>query len=131
MILIFDVYGVAYVGAGINKGLLEPVQKLRHQGVKVYFGSNMATTQKVMFWNVLGLKNFGDEIYCSGDLKVAKPEPAFYSRVAEAIGVTGDSILFFDDSPSNVEAAQRAGWHAYLYTDVATTLQLIETYNGI
>lgn len=131
MILIFDVYGVAYVGAGLNSELLQAVQSLRAKGVKVCFGSNMASGQKTMFWNVLGLKRFGDDLYCSGDLGVAKPAPAFYSRVEAALGVSGDSILFFDDSAANVAAANAAGWNGYLYTDVATTLDIIGKHNGI
>ena len=131
MILIFDVYGVAYVGAGLNQPLLQALQPLRAKGVKVCFGSNMASAQRAMFWNILGLKRFGDELYCSGDLNVAKPDPAFYSRVATALGASGDSILFFDDSAANVTAANAAGWHGYLYSDVATTLDIIGKHNGI
>ncbi len=89
----------------------------------------MGTAQKLMFWNVLNLKAYGEEIFCSGDLNVAKPEPAFYSRVTAALGASPDSILFFDDSAVNVAAATTQGWHGFLYHDVNTTLQEIEKIN--
>jgi putative hydrolase of the HAD superfamily len=131
MILILDVFGVAHLGRGLNKPLLEAVQPLRKQGIRVFFASNMGTAQKLMFWNVLNLKAYGENIFCSGDLNVAKPEPAFYSRVAAGIGADPDSILFFDDSAANVEAANASGWRAFLYSDVDTTLKEIENHHGL
>jgi len=131
MILLFDVYGVSFIGKGLNKPLLEGVQGLRAKGWRVGFASNMASMQKPVFWNVMGLKDYGDKIFCSGDLNVAKPQPAFYSRVASELGVAPESILFFDDSATNVEAAKQSGWQAFLYTDVETTLQQIEKIHGV
>ena len=125
MIYLFDVYGVVYDG-GLNKPLLEAMQTLRLQGHKVCLASNMATAQRVLFWNALGLKNFADEIFCSGDLNVAKPEPLFYSRVAALLSAQPESILFFDDSAANVDAAKACGWQAFLYTDLPSTLKIID-----
>jgi HAD superfamily hydrolase (TIGR01509 family) len=131
MILLFDVYGVAFVGKNLNRPLLEAVQGVRAKGVRVGFASNMASLQKPIFWEGLGLKKYGERIFCSGDLGVAKPSLAFYSRVAAEWGAEPDSILFFDDSPTNVEAAKQSGWKAFLYTDVETTLQQIEKTHGV
>ena len=131
MIVLFDVYGVSFVGNRLNKPLLEGVQPFRAHGLDVAFASNMASFQKPMFWNVIGLKNYGERILCSGDLNVAKPEPGFYSRVAAELGVSPESILFFDDSARNVEAARACGWQAFIYTDVETTLKQIEISYGV
>ena len=131
MILVLDVFGVAHLGRGLNKPLLEAIQPLRAKGLRVFFGSNMDKAQRLLFWNVLNLKAYGENIFCSGDLNVAKPEPAFYSRVAAAIGTDPDSILFFDDSAANVEAAIASGWRAFLYSDVDTTLKEIEKHHGL
>lgn len=43
-----------------------------------------------------------------------KPEPGVYEHVESATGLSGGAILFFDDLPANVEAAQRRGWRAEL-----------------
>lgn len=126
MIYLFDVYGVVYENAGLNKPLLAAMQALRKAGYKVCLASNMATAQRVLFWNALGLKNFADEIFCSGDLNVAKPEPFFYSRVAALLSAQPESILFFDDSAANVDAAKACGWQAFLYTDLPSTLKIID-----
>jgi putative hydrolase of the HAD superfamily len=127
MFLLLDVYGVSFIGKGLNEPLLQGVQAFRAKGLRVNFASNMPTIQKTLFWNGLGLKKYGDKILCSGDLHVAKPSPAFYSRVAAELGATPDSILFFDDSAANVDAACACGWRAFVYHDVTTTLKQIET----
>jgi putative hydrolase of the HAD superfamily len=128
MIYLFDVYGVVYLPKGLNQPLLEVMQELRQSGAKVCLASNMATAQRVLFWNALGLKGFADEIFCSGDLNVAKPEPLFYSRVAAALGAEPESIVFFDDSAANTDAARACGWQAFLYTDVPSTMKIIDTF---
>jgi putative hydrolase of the HAD superfamily len=128
MIYLFDVYGVVYDGGRMNKPLLDLMQELRASGSRVCLASNMAAAQRVLFWNALGLKGFADEIFCSGDLNVAKPEPLFYSRVSAALSVEPESIVFFDDSAANVDAARIAGWQAFLYTDVPATTKIIETF---
>jgi putative hydrolase of the HAD superfamily len=125
MIYLFDVYGVVYEGGRFNKALLAVMQDLRAGGAKVCLASNMASAQRILFWNALGLKGFADEIFCSGDLNVAKPEPLFYSRVSAALSVEPESIVFFDDSAANVDAARIAGWQAFLYTDVPATIKLL------
>jgi putative hydrolase of the HAD superfamily len=127
MIYLFDVYGVVYLSNGLNKPLLDLMQDLRTAGNKVCLASNMATAQRVLFWNTLGLKGYADEIYCSGDLNVAKPEPLFYSRVAAALGAEPESIVFFDDSAANIDAAKACGWQAFLYTDLPSTMKILDT----
>lgn len=131
MIYIFDVYGVVYEDGKLNAPLLEAIQGLRQGGARVVLASNMPSAQRVLFWDALGLNRFADEIFCSGDLNVAKPEPLFYSRVAAALEAEPESILFFDDSAANVDAAKACGWQAFLYTDTPSTIQIIENYNGI
>lgn len=53
-----------------------------------------------------------DYRFASHRIGHCKPEPGIYRHVEQATGVAGESILFFDDMPENVEAAQRRGWQA-------------------
>ncbi|MFJ4653685.1 acireductone synthase [Nocardia sp. NPDC088792] len=48
------------------------------------------------------------------DLSTAGPkrEPSSYEKIAGAIGVPADNILFLSDHPDEVDAAVAAGWHA-------------------
>lgn len=129
MIYVFDIYGVVYDNGKLNQGLLSVFADLRAKGKRVVLASNMPSAQRVLFWEALGLSRFADEIFCSGDLNVAKPAPLFYSRVEAGLGAEPESILFFDDSAANVEAARSCGWHGFLFTDTESTLEIIEKYH--
>lgn len=52
----------------------------------------------------------------SGPLGMTKPEGEIYDHHARTFGLDPDAILFFDDSPKNVEGARAAGWQARLFT---------------
>lgn len=53
-------------------------------------------------------------------LGLAKPDPAAFATVADALGVDPSSVFFTDDKPRNVAAARSAGWRAVDFTGVAT-----------
>lgn len=53
----------------------------------------------------------------SGEVRLVKPEPEIYSRHATSFALKPSAILFTDDSPANVAAAQAAGWNAVLFRD--------------
>lgn len=52
----------------------------------------------------------------SAELRAAKPGPAVYAAVEQALDLPGDQLAFFDDRPVNVEAARARGWRAHLWT---------------
>ena len=53
----------------------------------------------------------------SGEVRLLKPEPEIYSRHVSSFALKPSGILFTDDSPANVAAAQAAGWNAVLFHD--------------
>lgn len=64
----------------------------------------------------LSLGRHFDEIVYSAALGVAKPDRVFFTNAQARMGVTvGQSILFVDDRPANVDAARGCGWRAMLY----------------
>lgn len=44
-----------------------------------------------------------------------KPDPKAYESFEKRCGISGKNVLFFDDSPENIEAAKEFGWNAILY----------------
>lgn len=48
-------------------------------------------------------------IFVSGELRLAKPEPAIFRHVLDAIGIAPDRALFVDDAARNIEAAAALG----------------------
>ena len=60
------------------------------------------------------------QVFLSWELGAAKPEPAAYQAVSTKLEVEGSQLFFVDDSPENVAAARAHGWHAEVFTDVAS-----------
>ncbi|HUQ28132.1 MAG TPA: HAD family phosphatase [Usitatibacter sp.] len=57
------------------------------------------------------LRNFR-RVFVSSTMGLRKPERASFDYIARAIGVIPSRILFFDDTPVNVEGARNAGLQA-------------------
>ncbi|WP_027134535.1 HAD family hydrolase [Geminicoccus roseus] len=59
------------------------------------------------------------KIYVSGELKMIKPDPRIFAHVEDDLGKAPDRLLFIDDNPANVAAAQARGWRAHRFTEPA------------
>lgn len=81
---------------------------------------------------VLALSNFGaetfdiacerfpflhdfDQRFVSAHLKCVKPDPEIYAILERDSGFAPDQLLFTDDRPENIAAAQARGWHTHLF----------------
>ncbi len=73
-----------------------------------------------------GFEDVTDDIVYSHEVGVAKPDPAAYELTARRLGVEAHEVLFLDDVEANVDAARRAGWHAVLHRDTATSIAEME-----
>jgi FMN phosphatase YigB (HAD superfamily) len=62
----------------------------------------------------------GDTIVYSHLLRIAKPDPAFFHRALEMIGVTPAECIFIDDMVENVRAAQSVGIRSFQFLDAVT-----------
>ena len=90
------------------------LRKLRGR-VPMYLFSNTNATHYAFFREryAAALEPL-DRIFVSSELGARKPEPEAFERIAREIGVPVHRILFFDDSPANVEGARAIGMPAVL-----------------
>jgi HAD superfamily hydrolase (TIGR01509 family) len=58
-----------------------------------------------------------DTFFFSGLLGVAKPAPAIYAALEDALGLPADALWFIDDKQENITTAASRGWHAHLWID--------------
>ena len=71
-------------------------------------------------------KRLFDDLILSSDVGMVKPQPAIFQLAIDRAGFAPEEIMFIDDSPLNVSAAQQLGLQTHHYTtlkDFRTTLQ--------
>jgi len=81
---------------------------------------------------VFALSNFGNETFeiavcnypfldefdrrfISAELGMSKPKIYIYQWVEDECGIQQDALLFTDDRPENIAAAQERGWRTHLF----------------
>ena len=68
-----------------------------------------------------------DRIVASYDVHLKKPDPGIYTAFEEITGFGPHEIVFFDDMPANVAAAEQAGWRAFQIDPKGdTALQIVQ-----
>lgn len=66
------------------------------------------------------LAAFGERIFFSCMLGIAKPEPAVYRLVLDRLGAAPGRALFIDDNADHIAGARRAGLATHHFRDAAT-----------
>jgi FMN phosphatase YigB (HAD superfamily) len=99
---------------GCYDGVAELLDELHRRGLETACLSNTNDNHwRIMFETggpdyapLRGLRHrFGSQL-----IGVRKPDPRIYEHVERAVGVGGDSIVFFDDLLENIGAARARGW---------------------
>ncbi|OGQ79088.1 MAG: hypothetical protein A2289_02965 [Deltaproteobacteria bacterium RIFOXYA12_FULL_58_15] len=94
-------------------GMLEVVEAVHLAGHATALLSN----SNLAHWRVVEslpvLKALGQH-FLSHEIGHLKPAMQAYRAVEEGTGVSPEAIVFFDDTPENIRAAQARGWQAIL-----------------
>ena len=77
----------------------------------------------------LGLTHFFEAVKCADDVARTKPEPDLYLSALEALGVSANEAIAFEDSPNGVTAARRAGLFVVAIPNPITAQLKIEGEN--
>lgn len=99
----------------MNAPMVEWVGRLQKAGLKTGVLSNIGDAMaEGICAKFLWVAKFTHCVW-SHELKMRKPNPAIYAEAAKGLGTSAGEILFIDDRPENVEAAEKAGMRALLY----------------
>ncbi|MGH7321457.1 MAG: HAD family hydrolase [Candidatus Rokuibacteriota bacterium] len=80
----------------------------------------------------LGIPDLFDDIICSAEVGIAKPEPAIYRLVAARLGLPAEACVFVDDSEPNVEAARAIGMRGVFFrVDRGDDLRTLLAAHGV
>jgi len=71
--------------------------------------SNADHTLRQRLADAHGIIDLFDDVVCSADVGMAKPDPRIYELAASRLGLEPGECVFIDDLESNVEAARQAG----------------------
>ncbi len=111
-------------------GVLELVRRLAPHAASLSIATNQERHRTRYIWETLGYRDVFQHMFSSSALGVTKPDPRFYRHIEQALSADPASIVFVDDSPANVQAAQMAGWRAYLFEGPQTLAVLAALVDG-
>jgi len=100
-------------------GTHELVRRLAARGVPLFALSNFGAEFWAMFRPVAPLFDHFSGCVISGEEGVVKPDPAIYAILEQRSGLAGSDLLFVDDRPDNIAAAQTRGWRGHVFKDAA------------
>ncbi|MGI4789684.1 MAG: HAD-IA family hydrolase [Janthinobacterium lividum] len=100
----------------IDVRVLDAAETLRDAGLVCCLASNQEQHRADFMRTSIGFSGQFDVLFFSCEIGFKKPDDRFYAAVEAALGLTGNEIAFWDDTRSHVEAAQKRGWAAELYT---------------
>ncbi|MEM7490511.1 MAG: HAD family phosphatase [Pseudomonadota bacterium] len=96
-------------------GSVRLLRALRARGVPVHALTNFGTGTFALAQREYSVLAEFDTVTVSGHLGVMKPDPAIYLALEVATGLSGGALLFADDRPDNVAAAEARGWRGHLF----------------
>jgi putative hydrolase of the HAD superfamily len=94
----------------------ELLRALREAGLRCYLATNQAEHRGIHMRDELGYAALFDGAFYSYEMGVAKPDPAYFRFIVEALQVPPGELLFLDDRLDNVEAARSVGLRAEVWS---------------
>lgn len=108
--------------------VLELMSTLSQHGIRQVIATNNEHRRANYIENDMGFGKRVEHVFASGRIGLAKPDPAFFEHITQALNITPGEMLLVDDHAGNIQAAQQLGWQAFHFTD-QTRDQLKATLN--
>ncbi len=90
-------------------GVLEMLTAAKQAGLRLAVASSSPHRWVDGHLTRLGLDHFFDAVRCADDVARTKPEPDLYLSALDALKVSPDQAIAFENSPNGVRAARSAG----------------------
>lgn len=104
-----ELFAAVWTSIEVVPSSIELVHRLRAAGHGVHLGTNQERHRATYMRTTLGYDELFDVSCYSWELGAVKPEPAYFERAVERIGVDPGEVLFVDDRLDNVESARSVG----------------------
>ncbi|CAA9453333.1 MAG: Beta-phosphoglucomutase [uncultured Rubrobacteraceae bacterium] len=90
-------------------GLLELIESGRKTGMEIALVTNAPKENVFTVLRVLGLEDAFEPVILAEEVGVGKPDPAPYNAALEALNISADEAVAFEDSPSGIASSVAAG----------------------
>ena len=94
------------------RGLLDRVRAAGRVRLGLLSNASRGFTERL---RAAGVTVFFDDVFVSGDIALAKPDPAVYRFAAARLGVEPATCLMIDDQVRNLEGARTAGLRTHCF----------------
>lgn len=118
--VVFDLYGVVGLEAGAGLRLNDELLPTLHELKSRYRLGLLSNSQRTFVDRFLAgndIRPLFDVVLASSQTRFVKPQREIFEIIAERLDLPFSDILFIDDSPANVGAAQSYGMKAILFHD--------------
>ena len=97
-------------------GTAEIMRELSALGIRLFALSNWSAETFPLVRDKFEELDLFEEIFLSGEHKIAKPDERFYRAALQRIDIPTENLVFVDDSLRNVRASEQLGLRALLFT---------------
>jgi putative hydrolase of the HAD superfamily len=101
----------------VDERLVKAVRAMRESGMPCYVATNQERHRASFMRSYMRFGELFDGLFASAELGCKKPDAKFYDTITNQLGISPETILFWDDTKGHVDAAKACGWQAKLYTD--------------
>ncbi|MBA3073426.1 MAG: HAD-IA family hydrolase [Anaerolineae bacterium] len=112
----------------IDTELITTIKKLRQNGFICCLATSQEQHRAEYMKKEMGFLEVFDHLFISCEMGTQKPGDAYYRYIETHLRLPGESILFWDDRPRNVNAAKARGWNAEVYTNYEQFLETLALY---
>ncbi|MBN2116934.1 MAG: HAD-IA family hydrolase [Anaerolineales bacterium] len=115
----------------IDTRVIDRVQCLRRNGTICCLATSQERNRAEYMRTRMGFQDMFDHLFFSCEVGCQKPDPAYFQHIEKTLDLEKKSILFWDDSPVNIEAAREFGWNAEIYTEFDEFEKIVRKYIAV
>jgi beta-phosphoglucomutase len=93
--------------ADILPGVIENIDGLKANGIKVAIGSSSKNTPLIL--KQIGLDNYFDAVSDGNNITKSKPDPEVFVKAADMLGVAYNECMVVEDADAGIQAGKAAG----------------------
>ncbi len=101
---------------GVIPGTVKLLHRLKSAGYPLYGLSNWNIEKFSIVRHKYALFDLFDDIMVSGEIELIKPDPAIFELMLRRINFLSQECVMIDDTPKNIEVAQRMGFVSIQFT---------------